>query len=197
MAAEIQTWRLLRNEGRTREDVQRHLAELLGHRDAAIRAGVTRCLESYAVDLKHAEEMLDAALGVPEQKVRTAVANAVAKAVEPHFKPSKEVALAIKGMSSPELEVRRKSAGACASYLLDLIDCRSAAPHFAMALGDPDPEVRENAAASLNSAFDVQGNLDVVRVTLPCIRAVQPTASGEIAAYLDQALRDAMSAEHR
>lgn len=64
----------------------------------------------------------------------------------------------------------------------DAIDCRSAAPH-------PDQQVRKNAASSLYYAFDMQGNVDVVRATIACLRAVRTTASGEAAQHLDSALR--------
>ena len=75
-----------------------------------------------------------------------------------------------------------------------MIDCRSAAPHLAMALADSDPQVRENAALSLYYAFDMQGNVDVVRATVACIRAARTTASVEAAQHLDRALRDAVNA---
>lgn len=191
VAAELETWRILYDEGRDAHGVQGHLARFLGHRDAAVRAGVSQCLELCSSNLGRAEELLLAAFGVSDQKVRAAVANAVTKALEPRFKPSKEVSAAIKGMSSPDLELRRAAAGACAGYLIDAVDCRSAAPHFAMALADQDPQVSENAALSLSYAFDMQGNLDIVRVTLPCIRAARATASGETAEHLDRALADA------
>lgn len=194
VAATLETWILLRKESSSIENVQRHLARFLGQRDAAVRAGVVQCLESGTQDPKRAEAILRAAFGVPDQKVRTLVANAVAKALAPRFKPSPEVKLAIKGMSSPDLAVRRESAGACAGYLIDVIDCRSAAPHLAMALADPDQQVRENAALSLYYAFDMQGNVDVVRATVACIRAARTTASGEAAQHLDSALRDAENA---
>jgi len=38
-----------------------------------------------------------------------------------------------------------------------------------MALADPDQEVRANAALSLSYAFDMQGNLEVVRATLGAV----------------------------
>ena len=165
-----------------------HLAHFLGHRDAAIRAGTRECLESSATNLRRAQGLLRAAFDISEQRVRAAVASAVAKALEPRFKPSQEVKLAIAGMSSSELPARRASVGECAGYLVDAIDCRGAAPHLAMALADEDEQVRANAAMSLYYAFDMQGNLDVVRATIPCLEAARVTASGETAQHLDAAL---------
>lgn len=191
MAAELETGRSLGNERRDEQGVREHLARFLGHRDRAIRAGASQYLERCTSSPERAEQILLAAFAVPDQKVRSAVANAVAKALEPRFKPSKEVAEAIKRMSAPDLALRQAAAGACAGYLIDAVDCRSAAPHFAMALPDPDPKVSENAALSLSYAFDMQGNLDIVRVTLPCLRAARATASGETAEHLDAALADA------
>ena len=162
--------------------------DLLESTDAAVRNGAGTAIEKGARELQGAESILDRAFVWKSRRAREAVARAVAAALEPRHIPPPKVKDGLKLLMSNKVEERRAGAR-FSGFLIDMVDCRSAAPALAMALADDDAKVREHAALSLYYAFDLQGDLDVVRCTLPCIRAARSGAVGEMAKNLDAVVK--------